>query len=310
MSTTEVSAVDTAGPALQWRVAVAMGLVILFWASAFVGIRDVAPFVEPGPMALGRLLVAALPLALFAWRRGFTLPRGRTAVMVALYGALWFAGYTVVLNAAEHQVDAGTAAMIVNVAPLIVAVLAGVLLGEGFPRQLVIGLAVGLCGVALIGLGGAGRHASTTGLLLALLSALLYALGVLTQKVALRRIDPLSATVAGVGVGIVVLLPFLPSLVRDVSAAPASAVGWVVYLGLVPTALGFLLWAFVLSHATAGQTASATLAVPAVAVLMSWLVLAEVPTVWALVGGALALLGVAVSRRRTAAVPQRSAPVG
>ena len=47
-------------------------------------------------------------------------------------GVLWFGAYNVALNAAERHVDAGTAALLVNVAPMLIAVLAGVMLKEGF----------------------------------------------------------------------------------------------------------------------------------------------------------------------------------
>ena len=46
---------------------------------------------------------------------------------------LWFGVYTVAVNTAGRHLDAGTSAMIVNLAPVIVAVLAGIFLGEGFP---------------------------------------------------------------------------------------------------------------------------------------------------------------------------------
>ena len=55
-------------------------------------------------------------------------PRGKALKLIIAYGVAWFAGYTVVLNQAEHHLDAGTAAMLVNVAPILVAVSAGLLL--------------------------------------------------------------------------------------------------------------------------------------------------------------------------------------
>ena len=94
------------------------------------------------------------------------------------------------------------------------------------------------------------------------------------------------------------LLPFLPQTVVELSDAPAPAVLGVVYLGVGPSAIAFLLWAYVLKRSSAGATASATLAVPAIVVLLSWLLLGELPTVFGMVGGALCLAGVAWSRRR------------
>jgi len=67
----------------------------------------------------------------------------------------WFAVYNVALNAAELDVDAGTAAMLVNTGPILIALLAGGVLGEGFPRWLMVGAGVAFAGAVLIG---AGHH--------------------------------------------------------------------------------------------------------------------------------------------------------
>ena len=55
-------------------------------------------------------------------------------------------------SAAEQRVDAGVAAMIINTGPLLIALLAGMVLGEGFPRSLFAGSAVAFSGCVLIGL--------------------------------------------------------------------------------------------------------------------------------------------------------------
>ncbi|MDF0513115.1 DMT family transporter [Agromyces sp. H3Y2-19a] len=284
-------------PSPGWKVLTAMLVVLVLWASAFIAIRFVGDALSPGPLALGRQLVGTAALVAVALVRRPPLPRGRSLALVALYGVLWFAGYTLVLNLAERHLDAGTAAMLVNVAPLIVAVAAGVFLKEGFPRSLVVGMLVAFAGVVLIATGGVGNHADPLGVVLGLLAALLYALGVLVQKVALRDTDALSATWVGCAIGAAALLPFLPQTVVEVGAAPAPAVWAMVYLGVFPSAVAFLLWAYVLKRSPAGVTASATLAVPAIVVLLGWLLLGELPTVLGMVGGALCLIGVAWSRR-------------
>src|SRR5690606_13850361 len=110
----------------------AAGVTVVLWASAFIAIRSVGVHYEPGPMALGRLIVGAVALSAFALWKPIRIPRGRPLALVIAYGALWFGLYAVSLNAAEQHLDAGTAALIVNVAPIIIAVMSGVFLGEGF----------------------------------------------------------------------------------------------------------------------------------------------------------------------------------
>jgi drug/metabolite transporter (DMT)-like permease len=86
------------------------------------------------------------------------VPPLRELVPVAVYGVLWLGVYSFTLSAAERRVDAGTAAMLINTGPILIAVLAGAVLDEGFPRRLFLGCAVALAGCVLIGLGQTGAE--------------------------------------------------------------------------------------------------------------------------------------------------------
>jgi drug/metabolite transporter (DMT)-like permease len=236
-------------------------------------------------------------------RRPVRLPRGRPLLLVLAYGAAWFGVYAVAINAAERHLDAGTTALIINLGPILIAVLAGLYLREGFPRFLMIGLSIAFLGVVTIAIGTSAGQRDMLGVLLALAAAALYAIGVVLQKQALRDVDPFTATWLGCLTGAVVCLPFAPALINELSAAPAAATAGIVYMGLFPTAIAFATWSYALAHTSAGQLSSSSYLVPGLAVLMSWLLLNEVPTPLALVGGALCLVGVAVTR-----LPARSKP--
>jgi drug/metabolite transporter (DMT)-like permease len=278
---------------------IAAVITVILWASAFVAIRAAADHYSPGALAFGRLAVGTLGLGVIAMRYSRPRPRGKALKLIIAYGVAWFAGYTVVLNQAEHHLDAGTAAMLVNVAPILVAVSAGLLLGEGFPRTLIIGVSVAFVGVVIIAVGGpdGALTGSGIGIALALLAAVLYASGALLQKVALRTVDAVTATFWGCLVGAVVLVPFAPQFVAETVVAPPSALAVVVYLGVFPTAIAFSTWAWALARTNAGPMTATTLAVPAIAVVMSWVLLGELPTILAMAGGMLCVVGVAISRR-------------
>jgi drug/metabolite transporter (DMT)-like permease len=278
---------------------VAAGLLtVTLWASAFVGIRSAGHELSPGALALGRLLVSSAALGTLVVVRREPLPSRRDVPLLALCGALWFGLYNVVLNGAERRVDAGTASMLVNTGPILIALLAGVVLHEGFPRKLLAGCAVAFAGVVVIG-AATSHHGLTPswGAVLCLLAAVLYATAVVAQKPVLARVSPLTATWLACATGTVVCLPFAGQLWHQAGGAPASALGWVVYLGVAPSAIGFLAWAFALSRTTAGRVGSLTYLVPPIAILLGWLLLGEVPPGLAFAGGALCLAGVALARR-------------
>ena len=112
---------------------------VTLWASAFVGIRDAGRELSAGPLSLGRLLVAAVALGVVVAIRRDALPPRADVPRLVLCGALWLGAYNVLLNAAEQRVDAGTAAMLVNVGPILIALLAGLLLHEPLHRSLLAG---------------------------------------------------------------------------------------------------------------------------------------------------------------------------
>ena len=278
----------------------AVVITVVLWASAFVGIRAIGPSFSPGALTLGRLVVAAFVLGVFVLPTLRRLPRGREWWPILAYGVMWFGGYNVALNAAEHLLDAGTSAMLINVSPIIVAVLAGFILKEGFPRWLIIGSTLAFGGVAMIAIGSGQRStADVVGVLLCLLAAVLAAVSVIIQKPVLKKFPAAQATWFGIMVGTVCCLPFTGQLVTEVQQAPIPATLGLLYLGIFPTAIAFTTWAYALSLIDAGKMAATTYLVPGTTILISWLILSEIPTIWGLIGGVICLVGVGLTRRRS-----------
>ncbi len=289
-----------ASPPAERERALALGaglVTVTLWASAFVGIRSASHHLSPGALALGRLSIASLALGLIVLTRREPLPSRRDLATIALVGVFWFGLYNIALNEAERRVDAGTAAMLVNVGPILIAILAGLVLHEGFPRRLFAGCSVALAGVALIAVATSDGFSASWGALLCLVAAVFYAVGVVAQKPVLARVSTLEVTWMACTFGAIVCLPFAGQLAREVPEAPASTIGWMVYLAIAPMALGFLTWGYALSRTTAGRMGSMTYLVPPIAVLLGWLLLGESPPGLALVGGAICLVGVVIARR-------------
>lgn len=280
--------------------AVAAALItVVLWASAFVGIRAAGEELAGGPLALARLLVAALALGLMLALRPAPLPPRRDAWPLVVCGVLWLGVYNIALNEAERRIDAGTAAMLVNVGPVFIALLAGVVLHEGFPRTLLVGCAVAFAGALLIGIATSGDDlAPSWGAALCVFAAATWAGGVVAQKPLLERSSPLMITFLACLIGVATCLPFAPALIDQLGAAGGGTIAWTVYLGVFPTAIAFTTWAFALSHSSAGRMGSTTYLVPPLAILLGWLLLAETPPLLAIPGGLLCLAGAAIARRR------------
>ena len=295
----QVPGAAPAADRIDRRALAAASVTVVLWASAFVAIRSGGRYFDPGALALGRLLAGSVVLgAVWLIRGGGWPPRAAWPGIVCA-GVLWFGVYMVALNWGEQHVDAGTAAMVVNIGPVLIAVLGGWLLREGFPRRLLAGMAVSFAGAVVVGLSeSGGGRASLLGVGMCLLAAVSYATAVVAQKPALRHASALQVTTFGCFIGTLATLPFAGRLVSQAAAAPLPATLTLVYLGVFPTALAFTTWAYALSRTTAGKMGATTYVVPALVVVMSWTILGQTPKALGFLGGALCLAGVAVSRRR------------
>jgi drug/metabolite transporter (DMT)-like permease len=235
------------------RAAGAAAITVVLWASAFVAIRSAGGHFSPGALALGRLLVASLALGVMWLISGDGWPPRAAWPGIAGSGVLWFGFYMITLNWGEREVDAGTAAMVVTIGPVLIALLGGWLLHEGFPRRLRAGMAVSLAGAIVVGASeSGGGRSSVLGVVLCVVAAVCYAAGVVFQKPALGHASAIQVTTFGCFVGT---------------------------------------------------------AVPGLVVLMSWLILGQVPRWLTVAGGALCLAGVAVSRSRPARRATPASPV-
>ena len=241
---------------------------------------------------LGSLLLGASLLT-----RGWIRPSRRDLGLLLLAGLTWFGIYNVVLNEAERRVDAGTASMLVMIAPIVVVALAAAFLKERFTRGLLLGGAIAFAGVLVIGFATSSATATLSGVVLCLVAAVASAVGLVAQKPVLGRLSALQVTWTCCTVGALVCLPYAPGLMRELGTAPTAGIAWLVFLGVFPTSVAFTTWAYALARGTAGRVVAMAYLIPPVTIVLSWLILGEVPGFIAVLGGALCFVGVYITRR-------------
>lgn len=297
----------TPRPAPSWLPFAAVTCTLVFWASAFVAIRYLGEDFSPGALSLGRLLIGALCLTAVALSSGMPRPTRREWVSIVVIGVLWFGVYNVALNEGEQRVDAGTAAMLIQVSPVLIALLAAMFLDERFTTYLALGLALAFGGVALIALSTSpGSDRDVLGVVLCLVAAVVYSISLILQKPLVARLRSVHVIWLACSVGAIACLPFAGQLWSEAQAAPVASLWWLVYLGVFPTALAFTTYAYALKHMSASSLGVTTYLVPPITIVMGLVFLDEAPPAIAYVGGVLALVGVAVARRKPA--PRRPRP--
>lgn len=268
--------------------------VVVLWASAFPAIQVAAPRMGVIALSFARLAVASVALLAFAAFAGARLPRRRDLGWIAACGFFGMTAYQLLLNWGELSVPAGTASIIVAAAPLVSVGVARLLFRERITAVTVLGSAIALGGVVLVCLARSGVSLSAS--IWAVVAAMVVQ-GIYhpLQRPLQLRYTSLEVACYAMVAGTVMTLPFVPF---DLDGLRGAGLGpWLAaaYLGLLPSALGFVLWAYAVARMPVALSTSLLYLVPPVAVVIAWVWLGELPILPELLGGLLVLIGVVIT---------------
>lgn len=290
---------------MDTRTLAALAFTVLAWASAFPAIRIALSAYSPAQLALFRFAIAGVVLLAIGAAARLRPPAPRDLLPIGLLGVVGIAVYAVALGFGQKQVPAGSASLLIASAPVWMVVIAAAIGRERPTARALIGIGISFSGVFLIaagrGIGFAfGPHAAAV-----LVAAVAGAAYNIAQPPLVARYGALRFTIVAVWGGVLALLPAAGGLLATVRAAPINATLAILYLAVVPGALGYASWAYAMARSSAAAAGSALYLIPAVSMVLSHLLLGEVPSGFALAGGALVLLGVAAVHRGAGA---RAAP--
>lgn len=284
---------------IQPRV-LALAVTVALWASAFPAIRVGLDGLGVAGLSFVRLAVASIALALVAPLMKVPLPRRRDLPLIALCGATGMTAYQLLLNWGEVNVPAGTASLIIAIAPVFSVLLAAVFLGEHLTRNTVLGSSVAIAGAAVIALAGGSARVSA-GALVVLAAAVVQGVYHFASKPLLGHYTGFQVACYAMWSGTLFLTPWAPTALRGLATAPTSAISSAIFLGLLPSALGFVTWAYAVARFSIAGSTAALYLVPPVALAVSFVWLGEVPRLIAVLGGLVSVAGVIlINRRRTA----------
>ena len=257
------------------RAQAAVSTTLVLWASAFVAVRVALPGFGVAGLSVGRLLVAALALAVVAPVAHVRRPQRCDLPRIAGCGLAGMSGYQLLLNAGERTVPAGTASLLVATAPIFAALLAGAVLHEDLGTRGRLGTAVGFVGAVTMALGHSGGVRLSADALLLLAGAASQAIFFVLQKPLLSRYSGLEVTCYAMWSGAIFSLPLAPWLLHDLGHAHPRPVVALVFLGLAPSAVGFVTWAYGQARRPVATVANTLYLVPFLAILIGWWALGE-----------------------------------
>jgi drug/metabolite transporter (DMT)-like permease len=286
-----------------------MAFTVVAWASAFPAIRIALTAYNPAQLGFFRFVVAGVALLGIGAAARLRPPAPRDIVRIALLGALGMGAYAVALGFGQKQVPAGTASLLIASAPVWMVAIAAAIGRERPTARALLGIGISFAGVVLIAAGRGlslafGPHAAAV-----LAAAIASAAYNVAQRPLVARYGALRFTIVAVWGAALALLPLAGGVLHTVRTAPLPATLAIVYLAIFPAALGYAAWAYISARASAAAAGSALYLVPAVSMILSNLLLGEVPSPAALAGGVLILAGVfAVHRRAGSSIPKPARP--
>jgi drug/metabolite transporter (DMT)-like permease len=278
------------------------GLAVLsvIWGMAFVAIKAVVTELSPVNLALLRWFIAGVPFLILLPIIGRPKVRFERKDVPRLLVVAFanVAGYHLSLYYAETTISAGMSALLTALGPIFIAVLSYLLLKETAGRRVIAGLAVATLGTLILSVGSisASDLSSYAGIFEALVTALCYALFAVLGKPLVHKYGSASTTIVAGLVGTAMMLPLLSgSFVSQVGSL--SFDGWVgvVYLSLLSTVLGYLMFYTLISRGAVTRLAIQLYMIPVISVIGGALLLGEGVTPAIVVGGGLMLFAVGIT---------------
>jgi drug/metabolite transporter (DMT)-like permease len=189
------------------------------------------------------------------------------------------------------HVEAGTASLLIATAPVFSVLFGSLFLGERPARHVITGSVVALAGAAVVSLA-SGAGGLSVPALVVLAAAVCQGVYHFASKPLLRARTGLEVATYTMAAGTVFAMPLAPAAWHAAVHAPAGALASAAYLGLLPSALGFAIWAYAVARMPLAASTAALYLVPPVALAVSFLWLGEVPRPIGLAGGAVGVAGV------------------
>jgi len=283
--------------------------VVACWGYSPTGIHIGLLAYGPGHLALLRFLIASLFMALMALVYGIRRPRSRDLPLLIVLGFFAVSLHHVVLNIGQQGVSAGVSSVLAQTTPLFSTVLARFLFKDQVSAWRWGCIFVGMLGVAIVVGGDHGFGEINAHGLLILVAAVSWSLYFALQKHHAQRYDGLTLVCYTVWSGTALLLVYLPGLAQRVIDAPLEVNAAVLGLGIFPSALAYLGWAYVLKHVDLSRAAMTLYLIPPTAMLIAALMLGEQPGLMVVIGAAVVLLSVlALNLERRAVTVRASTP--
>jgi drug/metabolite transporter (DMT)-like permease len=277
-----------------------LALVVVFWGNAFVAIKYLLDVEGLDPMQLtvlrylpAAVLLLVLMFVIYKPQKIFSVWR-QEWLGISLYGITGVLGYNLALNYGESRIAAGTASLIVGLSPIFTLIASNLALKEKITARKLGGIIAAFIGLFIVVRWGAGEAINFNyllGVLITFGAPVSWAVYTIVGKPMVHRHDPNLITMSAIVWGSLPLVFFLPP-VKTMAAITNKGWGALVFLSLVCTIFGFLVWSWALKKTEAAKLGALVYLIPLVTIISGLVFIREAPTAGLIAGGMILIAGV------------------
>ncbi|HCV8741819.1 DMT family transporter [Staphylococcus aureus] len=269
---------------------------IILWGSAFPMIKIALNDFSAESLSAFRLILATIILLPFVIIKKLPTPELRDIPVIFILGFCGFVIYHTALNFSETLISAGISGILVSTTPIFSSALAYIFLKEHFSKWNWLSSLVAFIGISIISIS---KDDYTTinvlGVFIILLASFSESLYFTFQKKYIEKYGFIAFTLYTIMASSPFMLIFIPEIINDIHGATFTSIVSVLYLAIFPTIIPYVLLAYIVKSVGVSDATMSLYLTPIVSLLLSYLLLDELPTTLAIIGGIITLLGVSLS---------------
>ncbi|HBC4473735.1 TPA: DMT family transporter [Staphylococcus aureus] len=269
---------------------------IILWGSAFPMIKIALNDFSAESLSAFRLILATIILLPFVIIKKLPTPELRDIPVIFILGFCGFVIYRTALNFGETLISAGISGILVSTTPIFSSALAYIFLKEHFSKWNWLSSLVAFIGISIISIS---KDDYTTinvlGVFIILLASFSESLYFTFQKKYIEKYGFIAFTLYTIMASSPFMLIFIPEIINDIHGATFTSIVSVLYLAIFPTIIPYVLLAYIVKSVGVSDATMSLYLTPIVSLLLSYLLLDELPTTLAIIGGIITLLGVSLS---------------
>ncbi|MBU8141967.1 DMT family transporter [Staphylococcus aureus] len=269
---------------------------IILWGSAFPMIKIALNDFSAESLSAFRLILATIILLPFVIIKKLPTPELRDIPVIFILGFCGFVIYHTALNFGETLISAGISGILVSTTPIFSSALAYIFLKEHFSKWNWLSSLVAFIGISIISIS---KDDYTTvnvlGVFIILLASFSESLYFTFQKKYIEKYGFIAFTLYTIMASSPFMLIFIPEIINDIHGATFTSIVSVLYLAIFPTIIPYVLLAYIVKSVGVSDATMSLYLTPIVSLLLSYLLLDELPTTLAIIGGIITLLGVSLS---------------